>query len=249
MRLSIEHPLADAGQRLKLFQEVISSHKQHTEDLVSTIPSGVIVCAPDLSVLSINRACREMLGLADENAGAGLDAILPSAELHNNAIETLMSGLPRRNFSFKAVGSAFPNSEFLVSMARSYRHTEEPCLIISFENVTQLDALRQAETEIRERFDDLFNGSDDSLLLLDERELIVDFNPAAGRNLWFQPGRSNREAAFVCRIPARAPYQELRGTRRGGRQGKSRAGYLWRNGFPIRCDAGRGNCSPPSCAI
>jgi diguanylate cyclase (GGDEF)-like protein/PAS domain S-box-containing protein len=181
----------------------MSSKERRNDDLVAAMTSGLLVLGQDLSIVSMNRACREMFGLhAQDTPETQLNHFLPAPELRHKAMETLLTGVPQRNLELSLPGGAVAG-KFRVSMARSGDVDASPCVLMILDNITELAALQTDASESLRRFEDLFHCSTDCILVMNENELIVDINPAAERGFGFS--RDEVRGSPLSTIIHRAP--------------------------------------------
>ncbi len=76
-------------------------------------------------------------------------------------------------------GGATP--EVSLFLTRSVCSSGEPCLIVVLEDFHHAKRLRADEAESRQRYENLFDRTTDGIVVLDEKGLIAEFNPAAQR--------------------------------------------------------------------
>jgi diguanylate cyclase (GGDEF)-like protein/PAS domain S-box-containing protein len=185
LRIALLRPYDLLEKKAQRLQDLIVLGEQRATELFAAVPCGLMVLRSDLTVLSINRACREMFRVpAEEMRHAQLESVFPALELRNKALETLSTGLPERNLELTVPGG-IPAGEFRVSLARTSGSGGEHCLLVAFEDVTQVAWLRRSELESRGRYEDLFQHATDCVIIFDETEQIVDVNPALERSLGF----------------------------------------------------------------
>ena len=138
----------------------------------------------DLKVVSANRTCREILDLGAAELGEKeIGQIIPE-ELHQKIIEAQRTGVPERNLELSA-----PRAR--ASIARSLCSSGEAYLIVGLQD----ERPSGAELESRQRYEDLFNGSSDGIVALDEKGCISDFNPAAQRIFGYTREEAQRSVA------------------------------------------------------
>src|SRR5262249_32043063 len=106
------------GDQIKPVQETITPNEPHAENLIGVLPTGVLILAPNLMVLSANLACRQIFALQEENlSNARIDEFFPG--LRQRAVETLLTAVPQRNLNVTVPISGGPAREFRVSLAPS----------------------------------------------------------------------------------------------------------------------------------
>jgi len=70
---------------------LVESERRYYQELTAAIPVGLLVVAPDLTVLSANRAIRQIFGLTESPLRAPLNTLLP-APVADRVAEVLNSG-------------------------------------------------------------------------------------------------------------------------------------------------------------
>jgi diguanylate cyclase (GGDEF)-like protein/PAS domain S-box-containing protein len=199
VRTSLSGPMANLQKEItRLRKDVIHAHQRaecadkFSNDLVATLPAGVLVLGRDLKALSANRICREILDLgAGEIGEKEIDEIVPE-ELRQRIIETQLTSVPERNLELSA-------PRVRVSMARSLCASGEPCLIVGLQDMRP----SAAELESRQRYENLLSRSSDGIVVLDENGCIADFNRAAQRIFGYS--REELLGNSVTTIVNRAP--------------------------------------------
>jgi PAS domain S-box-containing protein len=115
--------------------------KRYAEDILASLPTGLVVVDDALCVKSVNRSLRTILGLsiADDLCGRGLDAILPHAGLREYAQAILAGGAAVGGIEF-----AHGRQQLRVAIAGiGIGHAENARrLLIVVEDVTEQQQLR-----------------------------------------------------------------------------------------------------------
>jgi CheY-like chemotaxis protein len=70
---------------------LVESERRYYQELAATIPVGLLVVSPDLTVLSANRAIRQIFGLTESPLRTRLDTLLP-APVPDRVAEVLNTG-------------------------------------------------------------------------------------------------------------------------------------------------------------
>jgi len=76
---------------------LVETERRYYQEIVASIPVGLLVLSPDLSIISANRAIRKIFGLRSGDALRGrLDALLPGWVL-DRVTEVLKTGVAQTN--------------------------------------------------------------------------------------------------------------------------------------------------------
>ena len=66
------------GREVARLLALVETERRYYQEIVASIPVGLVVLSPDLSIVSANRAVRKIFGLRSGDALRGrLDALLP----------------------------------------------------------------------------------------------------------------------------------------------------------------------------
>ncbi len=63
VRIGSAGPMTELQKDIGSLRQAVECAEQHSDDLAAVVPAGVLVVGQDLTVLSVNRVCREMLDL------------------------------------------------------------------------------------------------------------------------------------------------------------------------------------------
>jgi len=77
---------------------LVESERNYYQELAAAIPVGLLVVAPDLTIVSANRAIRQIFGLTESPLRARLEALLP-APLPDRVVEVLNTGVRQTNIT------------------------------------------------------------------------------------------------------------------------------------------------------
>ncbi|HLK18903.1 MAG TPA: response regulator [Bryobacteraceae bacterium] len=75
---------------------LVETERRYYQEIAASIPVGVLVLSPDLTIISANRAIRRMFALSGASLRARVDTLLPGWVLDRVA-EVLKSGVPQTN--------------------------------------------------------------------------------------------------------------------------------------------------------
>jgi PAS domain S-box-containing protein len=74
---------------------LVDTERRYYQEIVASLPVGLMILGPDLTIRSANRSVRRILGLrSEELLRRRLDQVLPSQALHARVEETIESGKP-----------------------------------------------------------------------------------------------------------------------------------------------------------
>ncbi|BBP03013.1 EAL domain-containing protein [Sulfuriferula plumbiphila] len=168
-------------------RQTILTLKEYADIVFASIPDGLLVLSPDLTVLSANRAFLERLGLTEEAVrGRYLMEVLAADGLRGRALEVLATGVAQHDvlFSMGPAGSdeRKPVRVTLTGIRLAEEEEEEEArLLLIVEDLTEEQALRAAALESERRFRDLAETAHDGIIMTDPQGKIAYFNRAAER--------------------------------------------------------------------
>ena len=138
--------------------------KQYAEDIIASLPAGLLVLDSSLKVLSVNRSFRELFGLknGEDLSGRGLEDILPLPGLRPQAQGVLANGTV-----VHGIDAAWGEKQLRLAVA-GIRLAEEDDddddddhhLLVVVEDVTEEQKLRVEARAHERRFHDLVQGLD-----------------------------------------------------------------------------------------
>ncbi len=144
-------------------ERAIATLKGYAEKIVATVPSGLLVLASDLRILSANRAALTLAqSTAEEITNQHFDAVFRADGLGQRAREVLSSGLPQHDMLFNVhVQGGRLTRPVRISIAgiRLGRDDDARLLVIA-EDLTEEERLQAARRESEDRFRDLIQGVD-----------------------------------------------------------------------------------------
>ncbi|PZP57431.1 MAG: hypothetical protein DI596_09255, partial [Azospira oryzae] len=133
--------------------------RRYAEDIVASLPVGLIVVDRALQVLSANRAFRDMLGLSEtENvAGRPVEALLPLPGLRSRALEVLASGTAVQGLEASVGGRCLRLAIAGIRLAEEEEEEEERLLLVA-EDISKEEQLRDEARAHETRYRDLVEG-------------------------------------------------------------------------------------------
>ena len=115
--------------------------KRYAEDIIASLPAGLIVVDDTLKVRSVNRSFREMFGLknGEDVSGRELEDLLPLPDLHQQAQAVLAGGVALRSLE-AALGEKWLRLTITGIRLAEEEEEEEEDLLVVVEDITELKA-------------------------------------------------------------------------------------------------------------
>ena len=157
------------GQRATLLREQIKQEraifnlKGYAEKIVASVPSGLLVLAADLRVLSANRSFLESFFLRrDETLGRGLEDLVRAEGLVRRAREVMQTGTAQSDLPFDFYLPHRRETRPVRVTVTSIRieEQENARLLLIIEDLSEEERLLAARKESEKRFQDLVQGLD-----------------------------------------------------------------------------------------
>ena len=182
--------LLDMGLAMDTYMQAnsqtIQTLKEYADVVFASIPDGLVVLSPNLTILSANRDFLKRFGLTEAIVhGACLTDVLVADGLRGRALEVLATGDAQHDlpFSMGLVGSSErkPMSVTIagIRLAEEEEEEEEARLLLIVKDLTEEEKLRTAALESERRFRDLAETAHDGIIMSDSEGQIVYFNRAA----------------------------------------------------------------------
>lgn len=162
-------------------QEVLRV-KNYAEQIIASIPSGLMVLDADLKIRSINQAMCRMFNVAECNAiGMPLTSVIWSRELADSVRQILATGATRHDLLVSlADGSGPRHIEFDISFALM---AQEDVLLLMAQDITE----RVRSQEELRRFRTALDSSIDAVFLIDREQMrFIDVNATAVTTLGYR---------------------------------------------------------------
>jgi len=156
--------LLDMGFALDTYiyadRRAILGLKKYAEDILASLPAGLVVLDDALRVHSVNRSFRELLGLrnGDSVAGRDIEALLPLSGLREQAQRVLVSGTAVHGIEAALDGKRLRLTITGIRLAEE--EEEEDRLLVVVEDVTEEQRLRAEARAHEAHYQDLVHGLD-----------------------------------------------------------------------------------------
>jgi len=169
------------GQRATLLRDQIKQEraifnlKGYAEKIVASVPSGLLVLAADLRVLSANRSFLESFFLRRDDAmGRGLEELVRAEGLARRAREVMQSGQAQSDLPFDFY---LPHRHETrpVRVTITSIQQEDARLLLIVEDLSEEERLQAARKESEKRFQDLVQGLDAIVWEADAASLRFSF--------------------------------------------------------------------------
>jgi diguanylate cyclase (GGDEF)-like protein/PAS domain S-box-containing protein len=137
--------------------------KKYAEDIIASLPAGLVVLDESLRVHSVNRSFRELLGLknGDDVAGRDIEELLPLPGLRERVEGVLASGTAGHGIEATLGGKYLRIAITGIRLAEEEEEEEEEDrLLVVVEDVTAEHELRVQARAHEQRFYDLVQGLD-----------------------------------------------------------------------------------------
>jgi len=171
-------------QRARLLQEQMRqaramTHLQgYADQIVASVPAGLLLLSEDLHVLSANRAFLGSFGLREEDVvGRDLQQLVRAERLVRGAREVLASGAAQQAGLYELYVYARRDTKpARVTMSPIHLADDEPTrLLLIVEDLTEEERLQAAHQESEQRYRDLIQGLDAIVWEADARTLTFSF--------------------------------------------------------------------------
>lgn len=160
-------------------RQTILALKEYAEMVFASVPFGLAVVSPELTVLSANRTFLKQFGLTTETVrGRHLMEVIAAEGLRERALQVLESGIAQHDLPF-SMGAARSDARTPVRVTltgiRLAEEEEEARLLVIVEDVAEQERLRAEARAHEQRFHDLVQGLDAIVWEVDAATLAFTF--------------------------------------------------------------------------
>jgi hypothetical protein len=122
---------------------LVETERRYYQEIVASIPVGLLVLSPDLSIISANRAIRKIFGLRSGDALRGrLDAVLPGWVL-DRVMEVLKTGVAQTNILVEPETYEKRRLRIAILPIRSWDDEGAQEALLSIEDLSQIEQAPQ----------------------------------------------------------------------------------------------------------
>jgi two-component system, cell cycle sensor histidine kinase and response regulator CckA len=125
------------GREVARLLALVGTERRYYQDILASIPIGLLVLAPDLAIVSANRAVRKLFGLTGSPLRAQLDTLLPPWVLDRVA-EVLKTGAPQTNILVSPPKTG-RRLRIGILAVRSWDDESSPEAVLSIEDLTGIE--------------------------------------------------------------------------------------------------------------
>jgi PAS domain S-box-containing protein len=131
------------GREVARLLALVETERRYYQEIVASVPVGLLVLSPDLSIVSANRFVRKMFGLRSGDALRGRpDGLLPGSVL-DRVVEVLKTGVAQTNLLVKY--EAEPKRRLLVGIfpLPSWGDEADQEALVSIEDLSPIEQAHQ----------------------------------------------------------------------------------------------------------
>ncbi len=175
-------------------REEIVALKEYAENIICSVPAGLLVVAADLRVVSANQPFGEIFGVPhDTLRGRPLDEVLRTADLRGRIQAVLQSGVPEYDIALRLT-EPDGDKHLLVTVTRMRysrdQATGQGRVLLIIEDRTEHEYLRaharEADAHIRAIMDNVADG----IITIGETGTIYSYNRAAEQIFGYTPAEA-----------------------------------------------------------
>jgi PAS domain S-box-containing protein len=131
------------GREVARLLALVETERRYYQEIVASIPVGLLVLSPDLSIVSANRATRRILGLRSGDALRGrLDALLPGWVL-DRVTEVLKTGVAQTNVLVEPETDEKRHLRIAILPIRSWDDEAAQEALLSIEDLSTIQQIPQ----------------------------------------------------------------------------------------------------------
>jgi two-component system cell cycle sensor histidine kinase/response regulator CckA len=131
------------GREVARLLALVETERRYYQEIVASVPVGLLVLSPDLSIVSANRAIRKIFGLRSGDALRGrLDALLPGWVL-DRVTAVLKSGVAQTNVLFESETDEKRRLRIAILPIRSWDDEAAQEALLSIEDLSAIEQTPQ----------------------------------------------------------------------------------------------------------
>src|SRR5580700_8496542 len=118
---------------------LVETERRYYQEIIASIPVGLLVLTTDLSIVSSNRAIKRIFGLRGGDSVRGrLDSLLPSWIL-DRARDVLTTGVPQLELLAETEHRGGRRLRVAILAIRNWEDEDEQEALIAIEDITDLE--------------------------------------------------------------------------------------------------------------
>jgi len=126
------------GREVARLLALVENQRRYYQDMVASLPVGLVVLSATRTVVSANRAFRQMLGFRIEDLrGKAIEQILPSDRLIEKIREMRGEGIPQRGLLLQHAGKLL---RVAILPLRNWNEDTEPEILLMIDDVSEVRA-------------------------------------------------------------------------------------------------------------
>jgi len=124
------------GREVARLLALVENQRRYYQDMVASLPVGLVVLSATRTVVSANRAFRQMLGFRIEDLrGKAIEQILPSDRLIEKIREMRGEGIPQRGLLLQHAGKLL---RVAILPLRNWNEDTEPETLLMIDDVSEV---------------------------------------------------------------------------------------------------------------
>ena len=183
--------LLDIGLVLEAYfqadRQAIEALKDYAENIVCSVPAGLIVLDSELKILSANRHLDDLSGLNHSKLrGMHLNAVLPELGIAERIKDVIFKGVPQTGIYVNQIGSNQNKSgDYEISIIPVHLSpsvdelTQAAQVLVIMQDITLQNKLRQKTAETDSNIHAIMEHVPDGIITINSQGIIETFNSAA----------------------------------------------------------------------
>ena len=121
---------------------LVETERRYYQEIIATLPVGLVVVAGDLSIISANRAVRKIFGLRSGSVRGRLDTLVPASVL-DHVQQVLTTGVPQNDLLVSTALNEGRQLRIAIQAIQNWDEGEQEALL-TIEDITDLQRLPDA---------------------------------------------------------------------------------------------------------